>query len=319
MNHICETFAEQTQRIAEEIKRASNTGLGILEETLSDLTLNRIQFEHEDKFVTKKFTRKEEGNITGADWLWCIGEPGSWITFAVQAKLADIRTGRVRYLHYRKEEQYQLLIKFSRHFGFIPKYAIFSGTAMHTSLFAQSLEPLRTFPADQWSFSMISPKYIRELSRPRDKHVSRVLEFALPWSYIFCTNNQDTTKELTAVHITDNLERVYWDLENEYRQRKNQKPKNKFENIVWENPLPRKLLTKQIPMPVLYLLSHNSFRHPVPISRVNLFSSTQVKKVLDDELAKVSNSRKWKLFPQTFENIVPQIQDSGSGFLLPHP
>ena len=220
MKNICQTFSEQAQRIASEIKQAESTGLGILEETLSDITINRIQFEHEEKFLTKKFTRKEEGNITGADWLWCIREPGSWITFAVQAKIANIHTGQVNYLHYRHEEQYQLLVNFSRHFGFIPKYAIFSATNSYLNLFSQSLKVLRKLPVEQWSFSMTSPKYIKELSRPKDKNISRVLEFAIPWSYAFCTNDQNVSKGSTAKLIAHNLETVYWDFENEYRNEK---------------------------------------------------------------------------------------------------
>ena len=123
---ICDTFKNQASRISNEITRASYTGLGIQEETLSESLLIRIQFEHNEKFFTRKFTGKEEGNITGADWLWCIGEPGSWITFAVQAKIASLKTGRVNYLHYRNGEQYNLLINFCKQFRFIPKYSVFS-------------------------------------------------------------------------------------------------------------------------------------------------------------------------------------------------
>src|SRR6266545_57232 len=118
---ICETFKNQASRISKELARASYTGLGIQEETLTDSLLIRIQFEHDENFLTRKFTRKEEGSITGADWLWCIGEPGAWITFAVQAKIASLKTGKVNYLHYRKGEQYNLLINFCKQFRFISK------------------------------------------------------------------------------------------------------------------------------------------------------------------------------------------------------
>ena len=84
--NICHTISEMALRVAKEVDIAGYTGLGIHEETLSDLVLNRIRYEYADNFLTRKFTRKEEGSVTGADWLWCIGEPGSWITFAVQRK-----------------------------------------------------------------------------------------------------------------------------------------------------------------------------------------------------------------------------------------
>ena len=120
------TFQQQALIIASEVEKASYTGLGIQEETITDSLLNRVQYEHKDNFTTRKFTRREEGSITGADWVWCIGEPGAWITFAVQAKIANINTGRVNFLHYRKGEQYALLINFARQFRFVPKYSIYA-------------------------------------------------------------------------------------------------------------------------------------------------------------------------------------------------
>ena len=217
---ICNTFKQQTLQIFQEVDRAGYTGLGLHEETISDLLLNRIQFEHEENFLTRKFTRKEEGNISGADWLWCIGEPGSWITFAVQAKIANLKTGRVRYLHYRGGEQYNLLINFCKEFAFIPKYSVYSKIDETTELFAKQMNSLKDIPLEQWSFSMISPKYIKNLSTRSQRHISSVLRFSIPWSYIFCSTK--FKNEALAEQVAGNLDDIYWELESEFRREHNQ-------------------------------------------------------------------------------------------------
>jgi len=312
---ICETFKNQASRISKEIARANYTGLGIQEETLSELLLNRIQFEHDENFITRKFTKKEEGNITGADWLWCIGEPGSWITFAVQAKIVSPATERVNYLHYRKGEQYNLLINFCKQFRFIPKYSVFYEPNEDIEIFAKGMEELRDIPLEQWSLSMISPKYVNDLLTPKDRHISKVLQFSLPWSYLFC--NHSTKFNSIADGIANNLEKTYWKFENEFRRQRNQKTSNHFNQIIWENPQPYKMITKDLPLPVLYLLTSGYFPHKVPISNVSLYSTTSAQHVLDSELKRIEGQRRWKGYPETFERAILRIQESKTIYLLP--
>ena len=312
---ICETFKQQALQIYQEVERAGYTGLGIQEETISDLLLNRIQFEHEENFFTRKFTRKEEGNISGADWLWCIGEPGSWITFAVQAKITNIKTGRIHYLHYRGGEQYNLLINFCKEFDFIPKYSIYSKIIEGTELVAKHLASLRKFPLEQWSFSMVSPKYIKSLSTRSQRHISRVLRYSIPWSYIFCPAEPKT--EALANQIARNLDDIYWEIEGQFRQEHNQPPKENFKRIIWENPQPSMMVKKEVPLPVLYLLTQSHFAHKVPVANVSIYSSTPVQLALETELARIEATRRWKQFPKLFERATDRIQDRGTEYLLP--
>lgn len=262
-NNICDTFSKQAIRVAKEVDIAGYTSLGIQEETLSDLLLNQIQFNHADNFLTRKFTKREEGSITGADWLWCIGKPGSWITFAVQAKIVNVFTGRVNFLHYRGGEQYSLLINFCRQFKFIPKYSVYGGTESGNNAFTRETEELRDIPLEQWAFSMISPRYIRDLKTPREKHVSTVLRFSIPWVYVFCSKNNNTSS--LAEIVANNLERVYWKIEMEFRPKNNRKAQENRGRMNWENPWPSSLITQHIPLPVLYLLTSNNLPRKIPI------------------------------------------------------
>jgi hypothetical protein len=311
---VFNTFYQQSLMIADEVSKAGYTGLGIQEETITDILLNRIAYEHKENFATRKFTRKEEGNFTGADWLWCIGEPGAWITFAIQAKIANINTERVNFLHYRNGGQYSLLINFARQFHFIPKYTIYSKVSNKIDLFSKSVSELSNTPIEQWSFASISPVYIKHLLAPKERHISSVLQFAVPWTYAFYENSNEN--QSIARLIAGNFENVYWHLENEHRQRRKQKLIKTFKRINWENPQPLQLVSKSIPLPVLYLMTQNRFPHKVPISNVSVFSRSSVLDTLSTELSKIEGSRKWKIFPAVFERKVEEIQNNDKMFML---
>lgn len=312
---IFDTFQQQALIIADEVDKAGYTGLGIQEETITDSLLNRIQYEHKENFTTRKFTKKEEGNISGADWLWCIGEPGAWITFAVQAKIANLNTGRVNFLHYHNGKQYLLLINFARQFGFIPKYAIYSKVDEKNELFSRSVPELSNKPAELWSFAAISPIYVKHLQSPKEKHISSVLQFAIPWSYAFCEEGNENT--LIARAIAGNLESIYWSFANEHRQKNKRNPRYSYKRINWEDPQPIQLVSETMPLPILYLMTQKSFHHKVPISHVSVFSGQPVLQSLEVELAKVESSTKWKNFPMVFKRKIEKLQDSDRFYMLP--
>jgi hypothetical protein len=316
IEEIRNSIERQTLWIANEMGKAIHTGLAIQEEAFTDILLNDIQFEHKENILTRKFSHKEEGNITGADWLWCIGEPGSWITFAVQAKIVNMDTGRVRYLHYKNGEQYSQLISFSKRFHFIPKYSIYAKVDEEIELFSKEVPELRDISPVQWAFTAISPKYIKQLSKPNERHLSSVLQFAIPWSYIFDVGINKNAK--LAEIITNNLENLYWPFDNEYRRQRKEKPKVNYKRLISENPQPSKMVSKSIPLPVLYLMTQRSFPAKIPISSVSVLSGIPISQALDLELEKIEGSRQWKNFPQVFVREIEKIQNDERNFMIKH-
>jgi hypothetical protein len=307
IEEVRKSIDRQSLRISNEMGRAIDTRLGVQEETITDILLNGIQSENEANFFTRKFSHKEEGNITGADWLWCIGEPGSWITFAVQAKIANMKTGRINFLHYRGGRQYTQLVSFSKRFRFIPKYSFYAKVDEKTELYSKTmLEPKDISPTG-WSFTGISPKYIKHLSNSSERHISSVLQFAIPWSHVFYTGKHENMK--LAETIAANLEDTYWFFTNEYRRRRNEKPIFNYERLVSEDPQPTRMISKSIPLPVLYLATQKSFPAEVPISNVAVLSGIPVSQALGVELKKIESSRQWKVFPRVFAREINSIKN----------
>ena len=141
------------------------------------------------------------------------------------------------------------------------------------------------------------------------------MKLSVPWTYVFCVEKFNNVT--LAESIAKNLEGIYWTFENEYRHQRNQKPRNSYARMVWENPQPMKLITESMPLLVLYLMTQKRFPHKVPIANVSIFSSTSVSRALEYELKKIESSRQWKNFPRVFERKVAKIQNSKSTYMLP--
>jgi hypothetical protein len=314
IEEIYGNIQRQTLWISNEMNKVKNTGLGIQEETITDILLNNIQSEHEENFITKKFSHKDEGNITGSDWLWCIGEPGSWITFAIQAKISDINKGHVNHLLYKDGKQYSKLINFSKRFHFIPKYSIYTKYDEDINLFSRNVPELKDLPPEQWSFTAISPKYINQLTNQKERHYSKVLQFSIPWLYIF-SKGKSTDERLASV-IAGNLENLYRSFENEFRRQQNKKPRSSYERLDPDNPEPSKMISEFIPLPVLFLMTKKIPSSIAPVANVGVLSNIPVNLALSGELKKIEKSRQWKYFQSTFVRQLENIRSDENNLMI---
>ena len=130
-NNLCETLTILAQWTNEIIAKGHLTGLGILEETITNYIfyiLIETESRHSQHVYTKQFSRKQEGSESGADWLWCIGNPGEWLPILIQAKIVNPRTKQCHHLNYgtRHGKQGQLLVRYARTNRLLPLYCIYS-------------------------------------------------------------------------------------------------------------------------------------------------------------------------------------------------
>ena len=125
---LCQTLRTLAQWTNQTIAKGYVSGLGILEETITDYTLNEIAVRHPEYIYTKKFSRKQEGCESGADWLWCIGSPGAWLPVLVQAKVVNPRTKQCHFLNYstRHGKQCTIFLRYARTHQLLPLYCIYS-------------------------------------------------------------------------------------------------------------------------------------------------------------------------------------------------
>ena len=174
--------AHWTQNV---ISQGFITGLGILEETITDMHLITTAIEFSDFVLTKKFNRREEGASSGADWLWMIGEPGSWLPLIIQAKIINPKTNNCFHLDYKNGNQRELLMKFARNHHLVPVYCIYSYIPTNIKLRERHLK-IDTYNED-WACSFISPRAVRDLSNANLKNQIDILKLGIPWMDPFVT------------------------------------------------------------------------------------------------------------------------------------
>ena len=200
--------AHWTHRI---IQRSTILRLGVMEETITDMHLFSIADEYNENVITRKFNRREEGAISGADWLWIIGEPGSWLPLLIQAKIINPQTGNCQYFDYKNGEQRRRLLQYARQHSFVPLYCIYSSIPSNLVLPNRLSGPEQE--KEDWACAFLAPKAVRLLSKSGKKSQREILKYSIPWMDPFClaSNNGDFKGVSIAnaiMEIRDNSESI---------------------------------------------------------------------------------------------------------------
>ena len=295
-NSICKTLTTLTQWTNDTIAKGYLTGLGILEETITDYTLNEVASLHSQNIFTKKFSKKQEGNESGADWLWCIGNPGGWLSILIQAKIVNPRTKQCHFLDYgtRHGKQSQLLLRYARKHKLLPLYCIYSLIDETTLPEARQLDSLSHLKSSDWACSLIIPKYVQQLVRQSKKSQIDLLKFGIPWMVPFCKDRNETETNLAYI-ISHSLQKIHGELKNRDEVGNTNSIKHDTNAIVskqkeqirvqWASVDPTKLLTTSIPRIAVRLLTSRVNPIDAPISAISIISSTSINEVMKIENA----------------------------------
>jgi len=80
------TIRRNSKRVWQDLEVGDRYGVSPSEESITDYLLLDLVREHHSEVRIHKFTRREEGKKTGADWEWWFGSEGAWFGMRVQAK-----------------------------------------------------------------------------------------------------------------------------------------------------------------------------------------------------------------------------------------
>jgi hypothetical protein len=296
-----QTFRDVALRTGQFIEAGTVSGLGIFEETLTDVNLLEIDRRHSDHIRTYKYKKREEGSKSGADWLWCIGEPGSWISLLIQAKIVNPKTHRCQHLDYKgkqtdymskRQSQRTLLVKFAYTHKLLPLYCIYSHLPPKLEPYAKAVKSLSNIEASEWSCSFMSPKYVKKLNNQKKNKQDDLLHYSFPWSYPFfyaSSKEGEVTLASSVAQALANLREEFTSLES-YAKGKSLSHNKATHH---DDLDPRLLLTKDLPKIAKQLLkgSVKPINSPVPL--LGIFSSVHVDEILG-EYHKTTKPRKRK-------------------------
>jgi|GEM_PF-2096655 len=296
-DNVCQTIKTITQWTNQTIAKGYISGLGILEETITDFILNEIAIRHSTYIFTKKFSRKQEGCESGADWLWCIGGPGAWLPILIQAKVINPVTKRCHYLDYstRRGKQRSLLLRYARNHRLLPLYCIYSLVDKDITPEAIKLDSLSNLNPKDWACSFIIPRYVSQLTMQDEKSQSDLLRYGIPWIFPFCE-----AKDARGIKLARSIAKSMFKIYREFAKRDgaavmdNQSRKSRYALVVqpkheknsriqWASVDPTKLVTPEIPRLVIRLLKSRVRQDDAPVSAVSIISNTPVEAVLKEQ------------------------------------
>jgi hypothetical protein len=277
LNSFYETLRERAHWTNEIMNKGVFLRLGIMEETITDMHLLTIAEKHSDYVLTRKFTRREEGSKSGADWLWVIGEPGSWIPLLIQAKIINPKTGNCQYLDYKDGEQRTKLLYYARQHKLVPVYCIYSSIP-------QSFSPPHVLDyegreKEDWACSFVSPKRIRLLSEKGQKNQKDILKYGIPWMDIFNIPARDTS---TGQAIGEKIVNICNNIDNDERKKLTATKdinSSLSKHANWENLDTHKAIVKVIPKFICKMLKDSHNPSDSPFNEVSIISTVPINQV----------------------------------------
>lgn len=278
---LCATFSERAEWTSGIIGSGYSTRLGILEETVTDINLVEIGFRHPNHVVTKKFSRKEEGSSSGADWLWCIGEPGSWFCLLVQAKIVNPQTGNCHYLDYKSGDQRAKLLGYARRNRLLPRYCIYSYIPPSFNAPLRADPSFSSTDSAQWGCALLTPQRVKRLVARKQKSQSEVLSQALPWNHLFCTGEalgDDRLGPYVANSVAEAESRLETGRPTVERALEEPNPDRKRRR---QQVDPRELIREELPRVAQRLLRGTLAPAESPVAAVSVVSSIPIRGVLD--------------------------------------
>lgn len=263
------------------IAKSTQFRLGIMEETITDMHLFSIADEFNNNVLTRKFNRREEGSKSGADWLWIIGKPGSWLPLLIQAKIINPQTGNCQRLDYKNGEQRKRLLSYARQHGFVLLYCIYSSIPPEFELPEFFIQDGRQ--TKDWACSFVSPKTVRLLSKAGIKNQYEILKYAIPWMEPFClvptysepnghsiaTSIENTRDNFAKGNIYKLTDKILREQETSLQKRTS-----------WENLDATQAVRESIPRNICKWFNGRSSQFPqAPVSGASIISSVPIEQI----------------------------------------
>lgn len=263
------------------IERSSVLRLGVMEETITDMHLFSIADKYNDNVITRKFNRREEGAISGADYLWIIGEPGNWLPLLIQAKIINPKTQNCQHFDYKDGVQRKQLLQYARCHSFVPMYCIYSYVPPKIQFpdrFGNS-----TQDREDWACSFLSPKAVRQLAAEGKKQQQEILKYSIPWMDPFCFNTSDGVSGASLaeaiVEIRDSSSALRMKSIPRLEASKNSLQKR----ISWENLDTLHAIRAEIPPAICnWFNNKSSLQFDVPLTGASIISTIPINQI--DEL-----------------------------------
>ncbi|MEO9885211.1 MAG: hypothetical protein ABJR05_00635 [Balneola sp.] len=289
IKHLKALFEKRASWTSNIIEKGLSTRLGIMEESITDYNLLSIQQNGSGFIMTKKFSRREEGSISGADWLWLIGEPGSWIPIIIQAKVINPKTLKCNQINYKGGDQNKKLISYSRKNKLLPYYCLYSYIPKDFPTYYFGAPMHHKNRASIWGCSLQTPKQIKSKIKRDELKAPGLLRGGFPWSYMF--EQTSNTLQLGKL-VSERLAKLRNDIDT--IENFMEKPNTlKSSRVDWHNPNPIDLVVEEVPSFFENLLKERYRSKKSPVTNIGIISSVPISEIDNKSIKQLNENHEY--------------------------
>jgi hypothetical protein len=185
MTSLCATFRKEAGIIWNRMIKASQLGLALSEETITECVLYNIALAHQGTSVVVDLATKSAEAKHGADWEWWFIKGNKGRCFRVQAKRlfpggaynSLLKSGVDPY------KQLDKLVAASGKAGVEPLYCFYNFAASSYQAGGPNLCQHNYYGPSFWGCSLAFPEAIRQAKSNRLVHLKQHM---YPWHYLVC-------------------------------------------------------------------------------------------------------------------------------------
>jgi hypothetical protein len=195
---LCQTFDRLALKVWTRLDDAARFRMPYGEESITDEILLDLAMSHPQEVAIKKFSKREEGARTGADWEWWFGDRGAWFGMRVQAKALHVGVRRYLSLGHRvrksKRLQVDLLLQDARKRKLFPVYCLYNFWDITTTRVPWRCP--RAPQPHQWGCSLVDGRAVKTLIGSHHDDLATVMGAAFPWTCLPCCPHDSLDGEM---------------------------------------------------------------------------------------------------------------------------
>jgi hypothetical protein len=185
MPSLCATFRKEAGIVWHRMTKASQLGLALSEETITECVLYNIALAHQGEGIVVDLATKSAEAKHGADWEWWFTKGNKGRCFRVQAKRL-FPGGAYNSLFKSTANPYQQLDKLvaiSGKAGFEPLYCFYNFVASPYSMPVPNLCQHHYYGRSFWGCSLAFPEVVKQA---RSNKLVDLKQYMYPWHYLVC-------------------------------------------------------------------------------------------------------------------------------------
>lgn len=202
---LCETFRGLSYITWMQLRKARSINHQLLEESITDLLMMELKYNHPLDIQTITFNKHQEGK-NGADWEWWFVDSAGikGIGFRVQAKIINFKTDSFLQLHYKNQTQKLISQASSVSPNLIPLYCLYTHSDKLLNLMQFHLgQFFFNYTIEHFGCSILSAKVVQHLKPDKKDTLPDLINDIYPWHLLVCPSGRGSSNKSLPERVNE--------------------------------------------------------------------------------------------------------------------